>query len=155
MIQYGTDQHALASDAAAAPEDEAVLRLFDELRLDVVRQIRVLLRDLEEDGEVARAEAVPGVEEMGEERERRRLLQGQSVTQIWPEDNIEELKWKEDSKLWTEMTAENEAELKTLEDKIKDAEENLGESEHREALLAKAEFLTKIGMNIHFDCILK
>ena len=65
-----------------------------------------------------------------------------------------ELKWKEDSKLWTEMTAENEAELKTLEDKIKDAEENLGESEHREALLAKAEFLTKIGMNIHFDCVL-
>ena len=67
-----------------------------EPRLDVVRQIRVLLRDLEEDGEVARAEAVPGVKEMGEERERRRLPQGQSVTQIWPEDNIEELKWKVD-----------------------------------------------------------
>lgn len=62
-----------------------------EPRLDVVRQIRVLLRDLEEDGEVARAEAVPGVKEMGEERERRRLPQGQSVTQIWPKDNIEEL----------------------------------------------------------------
>merc|ERR550539_1400987 len=43
------------------------------------------------------------------------------------------------------MNKENEEELKKLEDKIKDAEENLGESEHREALLAKAEYLTKIG----------
>merc|ERR1712223_559185 len=56
-----------------------------------------------------------------------------------------ELKWKEDSKLWTEMTAENDAEIKVLDEKIADAEENLGESEHREALLAKAEYLTKIG----------
>merc|ERR1739844_268749 len=40
---------------------------------------------------------------------------------------------------------QNEEELKKLEDKIKDAEENLGESEHRDTLLAKAEFLTKIG----------
>jgi len=56
-----------------------------------------------------------------------------------------ELKWKEDSKLWADMNKENEDELKKLEDKIKDAEENLGESEHREALLAKAEYLTKIG----------
>merc|ERR1712141_861457 len=46
---------------------------------------------------------------------------------------------------WSEMMAENETQLKFLEDKIKDAEENLGESEHREALLAKAEYLTKIG----------
>lgn len=56
-----------------------------------------------------------------------------------------ELKWKEDAKLWAEMTAENEADLKVLEEKITDAETNLGESEHREALLAKAEYLTKIG----------
>merc|ERR1712088_1069101 len=56
-----------------------------------------------------------------------------------------ELKWKEDAKLWAEVNKENEEELKKLEDKIKDAEENLGESEHREALLAKAEYLTKIG----------
>ena len=56
-----------------------------------------------------------------------------------------ELKWKEDSKLWSEMSAENEKELKSLDEKIADAEANLGESEHREALLAKAEYLTKIG----------
>ena len=42
-----------------------------------------------------------------------------------------ELKWKEDSKLWTEMTAENEVEIKALDEKIADAEANLGESEHR------------------------
>merc|ERR1712156_231323 len=54
-------------------------------------------------------------------------------------------KWKEDSKLWTDMTAENDAEIKVLDEKIADAEKNLGESEHRETLLAKAEFLTKIG----------
>merc|ERR1712001_45587 len=56
-----------------------------------------------------------------------------------------ELKWKEDAKLWAEMNKENEEELKKLEDKIKDAETNLGESELRDALLAKAEYLTKIG----------
>ena len=37
LTQQGTDQHALAADAAAAPEHEAVLRLLDELRLDVVQ----------------------------------------------------------------------------------------------------------------------
>lgn len=56
-----------------------------------------------------------------------------------------ELKWKEDSKLWSEMSSENEKELKEFDVKIADAETNLGESEHREALLAKAEYLTKIG----------
>lgn len=56
-----------------------------------------------------------------------------------------ELKWKEDNKLWSDMSSENETELKALEEKIADAEANLGESEHREALLAKAEYLTKIG----------
>merc|ERR1719412_558868 len=56
-----------------------------------------------------------------------------------------ELKWKEDSKLWADMNKENEDELKKLEEAIKDAETNLGESELREALLAKAEYLTKIG----------
>ena len=42
-----------------------------------------------------------------------------------------ELKWKEDTKLWTEMTAENDANIKVLDEKIADAEANLGESEHR------------------------
>ena len=33
----GSYQHALAAEAAAAPQHEAVLRLLDELRLDVVQ----------------------------------------------------------------------------------------------------------------------
>ena len=37
-----------------------------------------------------------------------------------------ELKWKEDSKLWTEMTAENEVEIKALDEKIADAEAGSG-----------------------------
>ena len=33
----GSYQHALAAEASAAPQHEAVLRLLDELRLDVVQ----------------------------------------------------------------------------------------------------------------------
>eukprot|EP01112_Ceratiomyxa_fruticulosa_P012909 TRINITY_DN3599_c0_g1_i1.p1 TRINITY_DN3599_c0_g1~~TRINITY_DN3599_c0_g1_i1.p1 ORF type:complete len:388 (-),score=71.09 TRINITY_DN3599_c0_g1_i1:128-1291(-) len=44
-----------------------------------------------------------------------------------------------------ELTAENEKELAALDAKIKDAEENLGESEIREAYLAKADFFCRIG----------
>nr|ACO12125.1 26S proteasome non-ATPase regulatory subunit 6 [Lepeophtheirus salmonis] len=58
---------------------------------------------------------------------------------------LKELEWKEDAALVKELTAKNEAVLKEMEEKIKDAEVNLGESETREALLAQAEYLTKIG----------
>ncbi|XP_047325801.1 26S proteasome non-ATPase regulatory subunit 6 homolog [Impatiens glandulifera] len=43
------------------------------------------------------------------------------------------------------MRAKNEDELKKLDEKIADAEENLGESEVREAHLAKSLFFVKIG----------
>ena len=56
-----------------------------------------------------------------------------------------ELGWTPDAALLEKMTASNEKHLEELEAKIKDAEENLGESEVREALLAKADFLAKIG----------
>lgn len=56
-----------------------------------------------------------------------------------------ELGFQEDSALLKQMTASNEKHLEGLEEKIKDAEDNLGESEVREALLAKADFLAKIG----------
>ncbi len=58
---------------------------------------------------------------------------------------VKDLKLKEDKEMWSAMNAENEKELKALDEKIVDAETNHGESEHREALLAKAEYLTKIG----------
>ncbi|KAG7019719.1 26S proteasome non-ATPase regulatory subunit 6-like protein [Cucurbita argyrosperma subsp. argyrosperma] len=43
------------------------------------------------------------------------------------------------------MRAKNEEELKKLDEKIADAEENLGESEVREAHLAKSLFFIRIG----------
>ena len=56
-----------------------------------------------------------------------------------------DLKWPENKSLSKELEETNKAHLKKLEEDIKDAEANLGESELREALLAKAEYLTKIG----------
>lgn len=56
-----------------------------------------------------------------------------------------DLHWNLDKKLLEQMQAENTKKLKELEDNIKDAEENLGESELREALLKKSEFLATIG----------
>jgi len=56
-----------------------------------------------------------------------------------------DLHWDVDSKLLDKMQNENKDKLKQLDDAIKDAEENLGESELREALLKKSEFFATIG----------
>jgi len=56
-----------------------------------------------------------------------------------------DLKWPENKELIAELSEANKKELQSLDAKIKDAETNQGESECREALLAKAEYLTKIG----------
>jgi len=58
---------------------------------------------------------------------------------------VDQLKWEPDQALVDKLKASNEETLKTLDDKVKDAEENLGESEIREALLARADFLCRIG----------
>jgi 26S proteasome regulatory subunit N7 len=58
---------------------------------------------------------------------------------------VEQHVFKADNALIDELKASNEGELKTLDEKIKDAEENLGESEIREALLARADFYNRIG----------
>ena len=50
-----------------------------------------------------------------------------------------------DSDLLSKMEAENKKELERLEETIEDAEKNFGETEQRDALLAKAEYLCKIG----------
>jgi len=47
--------------------------------------------------------------------------------------------------LHEQMKAANEKELKELESKIEDAEKNLGDSEVREAKLAKANFFARVG----------
>ena len=56
-----------------------------------------------------------------------------------------ELGWRVDQALLKKMKSVNEAELKKLDEAIADAEKNLGESEIRESMLAKAEYLCKIG----------
>jgi len=57
----------------------------------------------------------------------------------------EQFKWEPDKDLVARMKAANEQKLKEIEEKIEDAEKNLGETEIRESLLAKSEFLTLIG----------
>jgi len=57
----------------------------------------------------------------------------------------EDLKWSQDKQLLEHMKKINEDKLKHLDEVIKDAVENLGESEVREAKLAKANFFTRIG----------
>jgi 26S proteasome regulatory subunit N7 len=57
-----------------------------------------------------------------------------------------DLNWQVDqNNILNRMRTENETKLKALDDKIEDAEKNLGESEIREANLAKAEYLSSIG----------
>lgn len=56
-----------------------------------------------------------------------------------------ELGWTKDVALVAELEANNTKKLSELDARIKDAEENLGESEVREALLARATYLCKIG----------
>jgi len=50
-----------------------------------------------------------------------------------------------DGGLIKEMKAKNDEDLAKIEEKIKDAQENLGDIEIRDALLAKAEFYSRIG----------
>ncbi|KAM7006696.1 LOW QUALITY PROTEIN: 26S proteasome non-ATPase regulatory subunit 6 [Tautogolabrus adspersus] len=56
-----------------------------------------------------------------------------------------DLKWQLDSDLQSKMKKANEEELKRLDDVLEDAEKNLGESEIRDAMMAKAEYLIRIG----------
>ncbi|KAA0189761.1 26S proteasome non-ATPase regulatory subunit 6 [Fasciolopsis buskii] len=56
-----------------------------------------------------------------------------------------ELGWTVDEKLLQVMKSENEERIKQLDEKVKDAEENLGETEVRAAMTAKAHYLSKIG----------
>lgn len=50
-----------------------------------------------------------------------------------------------DSSLLAEMEEVNRKELEQLEEKIEDTEKNFGETEQRDALMAKAEYLCRVG----------
>merc|ERR1719357_1672057 len=56
-----------------------------------------------------------------------------------------DLKWQLDGDLLNKMKKANEEELKRLDDVLEDAEKSLGESEIRDAMMAKAEYLIRIG----------
>lgn len=61
------------------------------------------------------------------------------------EEICKELNWKVDTSLLSTMKESNTTELKKLCETLEDAEQNLGETEVRDALLAKAEFFCRIG----------
>ncbi|DBA00570.1 TPA: hypothetical protein N0F65_007699 [Lagenidium giganteum] len=56
-----------------------------------------------------------------------------------------EFNWPVDEALLSEMTKSNEEELKLLEERLKDAQENLGDIEVLDALWAKARMYSRIG----------
>jgi len=53
--------------------------------------------------------------------------------------------WQQDEALYKSMVAKNEGDLKKLDEQKKDAEENRGDTEVREAMLAKADYYAEIG----------
>jgi 26S proteasome regulatory subunit N7 len=56
--------------------------------------------------------------------------------------------WDKDETWIAETNSKNEAKLKELDDKIEDAEKNFGETEVREANLAKSEHLCRVGTKV-------
>lgn len=67
------------------------------------------------------------------------------------EEVCSDVGWTVDQTLFDKMKLANETELKRLEKAIGDAETNLGETEVRDALLTKAEYLCKIGDKVSKD----
>ena len=57
--------------------------------------------------------------------------------------------WLLDQSLLEKMKNSNKIELEKLEKNIEDATTNLGETEVRDAMLAKAEYLCKIGDKVN------
>jgi len=56
-----------------------------------------------------------------------------------------------DASLLAELEETNRKDLEKLEEKIEDVEKNFGETEQREALMAKAEYLCRIGDKVRFQ----
>ena len=66
-----------------------------------------------------------------------------------------ELGWKVDPALMEKMRSANEAKYKELDAAIEDAEKNLGETEVRDFMLKKAEYMCRIGSKVRsqFVCM--
>ena len=56
--------------------------------------------------------------------------------------------WTVDPDLLTQLKSANEKKLATLEEAIEDSEKNFGETEQKEALQAKAEYLCRAGHKV-------
>lgn len=61
------------------------------------------------------------------------------------EEVCKDLGWSPDANQLASMKSANEKQLAELDEKLKDAEENLGDIEVRDAHRAKADYLAKIG----------
>jgi 26S proteasome regulatory subunit N7 len=70
------------------------------------------------------------------------------------ESLCDEMKWKKDSTLLATLKAANDAEMKKLQEKLTDAEENLGETDISDALIAKAMYLARIGDKVSAQLLL-
>ena len=67
------------------------------------------------------------------------------------EEVCADLNWKVDQALLKTMKAANEAQLKKLDEAVEDAEKNLGETEIRDGMLKKAEYLIRIGSKVRIN----
>ena len=67
------------------------------------------------------------------------------------EDVCQDLGWTLDTALVQQMKSANEAKMKELDEKVEDAEKNLGDTEVRDFMLAKGELLTRTGAKV-FVC---
>ncbi|KAJ3290824.1 26S proteasome non-ATPase regulatory subunit 6 [Borealophlyctis nickersoniae] len=87
-----------------------------------------------------------GPKELHEEA-KAKLLEGIKAHEMAPYYShiCEQFKFPVDEGFLSSLTAANEAELKRLDEKLEDAEKNLGETDISDALIAKAEYLSKIG----------
>lgn len=61
------------------------------------------------------------------------------------EEVVQELGWSKDEALLKKMKEANAEKIKQLDEAIEDSKKNLGETEIRDSMLAKAEYLCKIG----------
>ena len=62
----------------------------------------------------------------------------------------DELKISIDKSLLTKFQEANKEEIQKLDERLQDAEQNLGETEISDALLAKANYFAKIGDKVFF-----
>ncbi|KAK2571459.1 26S proteasome non-ATPase regulatory subunit 6 [Acropora cervicornis] len=78
---------------------------------------------------------------------KKKLLEAIKENDMAPlyEEVCAELKWPLDKALLAKMQSKNQEKLEKLDETLKDTEENLGETEVRDALYDKAEYLCKIG----------